>query len=71
MLIKKLEDYYANMRENIPFGKNISAVEYFQPQIDNNEVTIVNIRSVTYRSMEEFIANIIPDSHKTYPELFL
>jgi hypothetical protein len=41
------------------------------PKIDNNEVTIVNICNVTYKSMEEFIANIIPDLHKTYPELLL
>ena len=71
MLIKKLEDYYENMLGSISFGENISTIEYFQPQIDNNEVTIVNICSVTYKSMEEFIANIIPDLHKTYPELFI
>ena len=71
MLIKKLEGYYENMSENISLGENISAIEYFQSAVDNNEVTIVNICSVTYKSMEEFIANIIPDLHKTYPELFI
>ena len=71
MLIKKLEDYYENMPENISLGANISAIEYFQSAVDNNKVTIVNICDVTYKSMEEFIANIIPDLHKTYPELFI
>ena len=71
MLIKKLEDYYENMSENISFGENISAMEYFQSAVDNNGVTITNLCNVTYKSMKEFIANIIPDLHKTYPELFI
>ena len=71
MLIKKLEDYYENMPETISFGENISAIEYFQSAVNNNEVTITNLCNVTYETIEEFIANIIPDLHKTYPELFI
>ena len=70
-LVKELEAYYTNWPDVMPWGKKVSTIEYFQPQIDNNEVTIVNICSVTYKSMEEFIVNIIPDLHKTYPELFI
>ena len=71
MLIKKLEDYYENMSENISLGENISAIEYFQSAIDNNKVTITNLCNVTYETIEEFIANIIPDLHKTHPELLI
>ena len=70
-LIKKLEVYYVNYPEVILLSKKVSAIEYFQPKIDNNEVTIVNICNVTYKSMEEFIANIIPDLHKMHPELLI
>ena len=71
MLIKKLEDYYENMPENISWDKNISAIEYFQSAVDNNEVTITNLYNVTYETIEDFIANIIPDLHNNYPELFV
>ena len=71
MLIKKLEDYYTNMPENISFGENISAIKYFQSAVDNNEVTITNLCDVTYEAIEDFIANIIPDLHNNYPELFV
>ena len=71
MLIKKLEDHYANTPENIFFSKNISATEYFQFAVDNNKVTITNLCNVTYETIEDFIANIIPDLHNNYPELFV
>ena len=71
MLIKKLEDYYENISKNISFSKNISAIEYFQSAVDNNEVTITNLCNVTYETIEDFIANIIPDLHNNCPELFV
>lgn len=71
MLIKKLEGYYANMPENISLGENISAIEYYQSAVDNNEVTITNLCNVTYETIKDFIANIIPDLHNNYPELFV
>ena len=71
MLIKKLEDYYENMSENMSWYENISATEYFQSAVDNNEVTITNLCNVTYETIEDFIANIIPDLHDNYPELFV
>lgn len=71
MLIKKLEGYYENMPENISWDANISAIEYFQSAVDNNKVTITNLCNVTYETIEDFIANIIPDLHNNYPELFV
>ena len=71
VLIKKLEDYYENMPENISLGENISTIEYSQSAVDNNEVTITNLCNVTYETIEDFIANIIPDLHNNYPELFV
>ena len=70
-LIKRLEVCYIEEPESIPWSKKVSAIEYFQPKIDNNKVTIVHICNVTYKSIEEFIANIIPDLHKMHPELFI
>jgi hypothetical protein len=70
-LVNELEVYCVNWPGVMPWGKKVSAIEYFQPQIDNNEVTIVNICDVTYKSMEEFIVNIIPDLHKMRPELLI
>ena len=71
MLIKKLKDYYKYMPENISCYENISAIEYFQSAVDNNEVTITNLCNVTYETIEDFIANTIPDLHNNYPELFV
>ena len=71
MLIKKLKVCYEHMSENVSLDANISAVEYFQSAVDNNEVTITNLCNVTYETIEDFITNIIPDLHKTYPELLL
>lgn len=71
MLIKNLEDYYENMSENTSWGENISTIKYFQSAVDNNEVTITNLYNVTYETIEDFIANIIPDLHNNYPELFV
>ena len=70
-LIKNLEDYYENTPGNISWYKNISAIEYFQSAVDNNKVTITNLCNVTYETIEDFIANIIPDLHNNYPELFV
>lgn len=71
MLIKKLEDYYENMSKNMSWYENISATEYFQSAVDDNETTITNLCNVAYETIEEFIANIIPDLHKMHPELFI
>ena len=70
-LIKTLEDYYENMPEKISFYENISAIEYFQSAVDNNEVTITSLCNVTYKTIEDFITNIISDLHNNYPELFV
>ena len=70
-LIKNLEDYYENTPGNISWYKNISVIEYFQSAVDNNKVTITNLCNVTYETIEDFIANIIPDLHNNYPELFV
>lgn len=71
MLIKRLECYYEDIPEKISRYENISAIEYFQSAVDNNEVTITNLCNVTYETIEDFIANIIPDLHNNYPELFV
>ena len=70
-LIKRLEVCYIEKPESIPWSEKVSAIECFQSQVDDNKVTIVHICNVTYKSMEEFIANIIPDLHKMHPELFI
>lgn len=70
-LIKKLEDYYEKTPERISWCGNISVIEYFQYDVDNNKVTITNLCNVTYETIEDFIANIIPDLHNNYPELFV